>query len=404
MRTISHPEPADVHEIKDRSLQALVVLGISLDLGLAKSANAYLLMSPNLSQPIAIPMHSGVRQGKYKSLLQQVCRGAPDDVQPGPDLVDEICRKTKCPPERQRLIRQEVVAWWPHSTWRGASTELSEGAPEVQPIEPPLTDEEWKPFAEAVGIDMTTCPITGVACHDCPDVCQRLRDTAEATGIVETSVGPRGTGLIEEPVEFVEVPAIAHMSSGMAYESKAAVQRVYSDLRPPTIHCNICGEQLSSIRAVGGHRRIHKQPVGQPSRDEALGVDPEWQVSEREKQAMEMKEADVRNVPRPEPVREATLRVMPEIAVPTNVPMPPSDLDEESARDMLRRIRNIVAADIADEMAGLVQQVRDVTGRVEEAERLLDETRRERDQLRSNLTALRDMIGDLTNGKEVGNS
>lgn len=338
MKTISHPEPADVHEIKDRSLQALVVLGISLDLGLAKTANAYLLMSPNLSQPIAVPMHSGVRQGKYKSLLQQVCRGTPDDIQPGPDLVDEICRKTKCPPERQRLIRQEVVAWWPASAVKWPSTGLSEGAPEGQP----MTDEEWKPFAEAVGI--------------------------------------------EEPVEFVEVPAIAHMSSGTTYESKAAVQRIYSDLRDPTIHCVICGEQLASIKSIGGHRRKHVQKgevprVDGPSPEDITGFDPEWQVTQRETDVMAMKTADVRNVPRPDPVELPPL--------PDPDPMPNDEI--------LYKIRELV-------FPGAVEDYRLLGEKYDALWNDYMLVINERDQLRSSLGALRDMLTDLTKQQEGGGS
>jgi hypothetical protein len=353
---VNHPEPVDVHDCKDNSLKALLVFAGSLGCAITKTKGAFLVKSPNATTALALPANNGLRAAKFKSAVDQVCRFVDhDQFEPGPHLVDDICRKVHCQNERHRLMRQIVADWWPNTI-----------------------------VAAVKEVEETYGP-----------------------GVVDVpGVGPRGTGLIEEPptlveqvkemlaepeeLEFIERPALAHMSSGVAYESKAAVEREWPDGRR-TIHCNICYEELSSIRAVGGHRRKHVQ-AGEtsalagpdyPRREDAVGVDPDWVVSEREQQVMEMKATAYED---PGPITDEEWGPF---ALAVGI------VDEADPAIILRAIRALVSPGLTAEIRNLEISNRQLADE-------LREVTEERDQLRSNLDALRDMLTDLTNTQKGG--
>lgn len=322
---VNNPEPVDVHDCRDNSLKALLILGGSLGLTVAKTKGAFLMKSPNATSAIPIPAANGLRSNRFKSVVAQVCRNVSDDYEPGPNLVDNICHKVHCPPERHRIIRQVVSEYWPDTIV---------AAPEEQP-----TEEEVQEVVESV----------------------------------------------REPMAFIERPAKAHMSNGVMYESKAVLEREFPD-GTKTFHCNICGKELSSVKAAGGHRRIHvmageAENLGEqnyPTMGDAVGFDPDWVISDRERQVMEMKSTAYEQLP----------------------PLPdPDALDDEA---IINAIRQLVAPGLLETIRGYQDTVRELTERLAEVETQLADIEEERDQLRGNLDAVRDMLTELTQKEKGG--
>ena len=330
---VNNPEPVDVHDCRDNSLKALLILGGSLGLTVAKTKGAFLMKSPNATSAIPIPAANGLRSNRFKSVVAQVCRNVGDDYEPGPNLVDNICHKAHCPPERHRIIRQVVSEYWP-DTIVAASTDLSEGAPEEQPTE------------------------------------------AEVQEVVES---------VREPMAFIERPAMAHMSNGVMYESKAVVEREFPD-GTKTLHCTICYKELSSVKAAGGHRRIHvmageAENLGEtdyPRMEDAVGFDPLWVISDRERQVMEMKSTAYEQLP----------------------PLP--DPDALSDEAIINTIRQLVAPDLMNQIRGYQDTVRELSEDLAATEDQLGLVEEERDQLRGNLDAVRDMLTELTQKEKGG--
>ena len=184
------------------------------------------------------------------------------------------------------------------------------------------------------------------------------------------------------------------MSNGMAYESKVVVEREYPDGHK-TYACVVCGMELRSVKSAGGHYRSHVQrgeaaEVAQ-SKDDALGVDPDWEVSKREQEVMAIKTTEmVVPPPLPDPDEEESETPVRVDVIPERITV--SGRAMADFESLVEGLRDLIAPGYDQQQ----QTIRMLTEELAEAER-------ERDQLRGSLDALRDMISDLTERKG-GNS
>jgi len=233
MGSVSKLTPFDTTGVKDVGVRAIISLAVSLGWNVVlKPHNPCTLIAKDGAR-LRVPTDTSVNDGVFQGYLSTIMSHSVEHT-PTVELMDSVIAVNKKLSEsHQRRLRLAVGETAKQhrermNAYKEGAREMAQGdhltqrieIPKIDPM--PLTDAEWKPFAEAVGIEEPTQPVG-------------------------------------KPEIVSEKPFTARAQRGWSYPSPGVLERIWSDGHKD-YRCVSCPYTGKTPAAIGGHRKIHRLP------------------------------------------------------------------------------------------------------------------------------------------------
>ena len=359
---VTKMELIDVSGVRDPNMQALILLARSLDWNVMQKVNQPVVITSRSGIQRRIPTNTSIRMSVFQTHLSAIVLHS--SLEPTIELMNEIIKSVKPDREHQNRLRlavgqtlQEHRRAVDHDT---AAEQLREPDEHLTQT-PEITWEEPPP----------------------PSALTILTDPAPpADG------NDHGVIMTQHPF-LASVNTSKH--SNHVYESETSIERVWED-GYIDFACTYCGQAKNTPKGVGSHFQVHTKagvvpPGHQGSLIKSTGraatpEEREWIVErnkrlgwgKHESRATAVRKAVEATEPEPEPQSSG-------IAA-EDAPAPMSDADR------IELILAILLPDATKQIEMLMDENTDLSER-------LQAVKAERDKLKTDLKALRDILGGI---------
>lgn len=238
VRWVTDIVPYDITVARDPSIQALVMLAVSLGWNAHHKNGQPIVLTARNGMQKRLPTNTSVRMSVFQTALSTIILYTEEDVVPTIELIDRIIAITKPSKEHERRLRLAVGETPAHHRERlAAAAAESQGAREPQPVTTriEIPEEAWS--SEETMLDDMMVPVAARA--------------------APAPFDGKDHGKLVSREPFVAAFNRKRNSSSY-YVSDTSYERHWED-GLVDYECMYCGEAFSTSKGVGSHRQRHIQ-------------------------------------------------------------------------------------------------------------------------------------------------